>query len=163
MAALAAIGAVVALTMLRPYNGRRLTPAQVLRAAIDAGLSVVPVLLICAAAGLLIGLINITGIGFSLASGAVAASGGNMLVLLVLVAAAAILLGMGMPTVAVYVLLATVLAPALVDVGVGEIQAHLFIMYFGMLSMITPPIALAAITGPAISRARICGRPAGHR
>jgi TRAP-type uncharacterized transport system fused permease subunit len=68
-----------------------------------------------------------------------------------MVAAIAVVFGMGMPTVAVYVVLATVLAPALIEAGLLPIQAHLFILYFGLLSMLTPPVALASITAARIA------------
>ena len=153
LAALAAIATLLVAGLVRPYGGRRLTPASILRAVIDTGVTAAPLLLITAAAGLIIGLVSLTGLGFSIAANAVAVSGGNIIVLLVLVAIIAIIFGMGMPTVAVYVVLATILAPALVDAGLQPMQAHLFILYFGMMSMLTPPVALASITAAKIAGA----------
>ncbi|MDZ5696558.1 TRAP transporter fused permease subunit [Chelativorans sp. M5D2P16] len=153
---MAAVGAIVALAVvsaLRGYEGKRLRPGDVMRAVIDTGHAVAPLLVITAAAGLVIGLVSLTGLGFSIAGQAVAASGGNTIALLVLVALIAIVFGMGMPTVAVYVVLATVLAPALVETGLAPMQAHLFILYFGLMSMLTPPVALASITGARIAGA----------
>jgi TRAP-type uncharacterized transport system fused permease subunit len=120
---------------------------------VAAGRSVAPLLLVTGAAGLIIGLVSLTGLGFSIAAQAVAASGGNTVVLLALVALIAVVFGMGMPTVAVYVVLATVLAPALTGAGLAPMQAHLFILYFGLLSMLTPPVALASITAARIAGA----------
>ncbi|MBI3436378.1 MAG: TRAP transporter fused permease subunit [Proteobacteria bacterium] len=153
VAALTAIVVLIAVTVLRSYDGKRIGPRAILDAAIDTGVQAAPLILITAAAGLLMGLISLTGLGFSLAGDAMAASGGNMAVLLVFTAAIAIVFGMGMPTVAVYIMLATVLAPALVRAGLGEMQAHLFILYFGLMSMITPPVALASITAAKIAGA----------
>lgn len=150
-AVLMALAALVVVAVLRPYEGRRLGPRMLLEAVVATGLSAAPLVLVTAAAGLIIGVVSLTGLGFSLAGSAIAASGGNAFLLLVFVALVAIVFGMGMPTVAVYVVLATVLGPALVDVGIPELQAHLFILYFGMMSMLTPPVALASITAAKIA------------
>lgn len=152
-AALYAIGSIILVGVVRGYRGHRITLSTLLEAAWGAGTAAVPVVLVTAAAGLLIGLINITGASFSLALDAIALSGGNAVALLMIVAVTAIILGMGMPTVAVYILLATLLAPALASAGFGGVEAHLFILYFGMMSMVTPPIALAAITAANIAGA----------
>lgn len=150
-AALYAIAATIVIGLVHGYRGRRLTLSALVTAARDAGTAAVPVVVVTAAASLLIGLINITGVSFSLALDAIALSGGSAVALLAIVAVTAIVLGMGMPTVAVYILLATLLAPALETAGFGGIEAHLFILYFGMMSMVTPPIALAAITAANIA------------
>jgi TRAP transporter 4TM/12TM fusion protein len=152
-AALGAIAALVAVAAVRPYRGTRLGPRGLWLATVAAGRSVAPLLLVTGAAGLIIGLVSLTGLGFSIAAQAVAASGGNTVVLLALVALIAVVFGMGMPTVAVYVVLATVLAPALTGAGLAPMQAHLFILYFGLLSMLTPPVALASITAARIAGA----------
>lgn len=152
-AALVAIAALIAVTLIRAYHGRRIDLRTVIGAAIDTGVQAAPLILITAAAGLLMGLISLTGLGFSLAADAMAASGGSLPLLLVFTAVIAIVFGMGMPTVAVYIMLATVLAPALVEAGIAEMPAHLFILYFGMLSMVTPPVALASITAAKIAGA----------
>lgn len=153
IAALGAIAALIAVSIIRPYEGRRLTFSGIVRALVETGISAAPLLLITAVAGLIIGLVSLTGAGFSIAASAVAASGGNTILMLFLVAAIAIVFGMGMPTVAVYVVLATILGPALVDAGLQPIQAHLFILYFGMMSMLTPPVALASIVAAKIAGA----------
>jgi TRAP transporter 4TM/12TM fusion protein len=153
MAALFAIGVLIVVTTLRAYDGHRISPRALLEAAIETGIQAAPLILITAAAGLLMGLISLTGLGFSLAADAMSLSGGSTYVLLVITAMIAVVFGMGMPTVAVYIMLATVLAPALVDAGIPELPAHLFILYFGMLSMVTPPVALASITAAKIAGA----------
>jgi len=153
IAALMAIGVLVLVTALRAYHGQRLNPRAVIEAAIETGIQAAPLILITAAAGLLMGLISLTGLGFSLAADALALSGGSGTLLLIITALIAIVFGMGMPTVAVYIMLATVLAPALVNAGIAELPAHLFILYFGMLSMVTPPVALASITAAKIADA----------
>ncbi|GGD47795.1 TRAP transporter permease [Sinisalibacter lacisalsi] len=118
-----------------------------------AGTTLVPVLLVCAVAGVVIGTINVTGLGFSLtmALGRIAELGGLM-ALLVATAALAVLLGVGMPTTGVYVIVSVLLAPALIRFGVTEMSAHMFIFYFGLLSMLTPPVAIASYAAASIAK-----------
>jgi len=151
LAALAATASLIIVSLVRPFDGNRLSFPKLLQAVTGCGKTVAPLLLITAAAGVIIGLISLTGLGFSVASDILELSQGNVVLLLILVALIAIVFGMGMPTVAVYILLATVLAPALVEAGVGRLQAHMFILYFGMMSMLTPPVALASIAAAKIS------------
>ncbi|HEY8580583.1 MAG TPA: TRAP transporter large permease subunit, partial [Beijerinckiaceae bacterium] len=103
--------------------------------------------------GFLIGVLSITGLGFSLGLAIVDLSGGSLPILLILTALTALVLGMGMPTTAVYILMATLIAPALITAGVLPIAAHLFVLYYGVLSMITPPVCLASFTAASIARA----------
>ncbi len=119
----------------------------------QAGLSVVDILMIGAAAGVIIGMMNISALGFAMTMALVGLGTGNLVFLLAIAALASIILGMGMPTLGVYLLLATLIAPALVEVGIAPIAAHLFVLYFGMLSMITPPVAIAAFAAATISGA----------
>ncbi|WP_142850253.1 TRAP transporter fused permease subunit [Telmatospirillum sp. J64-1] len=118
-----------------------------------AGRSLLEIIVITAAAGLIIGVLSITGLSFSLGVSIAEASGSNILLLLLVTALTAIVFGMGMPTTAVYVLMATLLAPALVAAGVNAMAAHLFVLYFGVLSMITPPVCLASFTAASLARA----------
>jgi TRAP-type uncharacterized transport system fused permease subunit len=113
----------------------------------------VDLLLIVTAAGFVIGILNVTGLGFGLTLLLVDSVGGNLILILLASAVICIILGMGMPTSGVYVLLAVLIAPSIVEAGVDPIAAHMFILYFGMMSMITPPIALAAFAAAAITRA----------
>jgi TRAP transporter 4TM/12TM fusion protein len=108
---------------------------------------------IAALAGIVVGTISYTGFGFiiSLYLGQVA--GGNLFVLLPIVAMASLVMGMGMPTLSVYIVLAVLLAPAMVQLGVEPIAAHLFILYLGTASMVTPPVCIAAYAGAAIANA----------
>lgn len=117
----------------------------------ETGLAVVDIVLITAAAGIVIGVLGISGLGFNLTLALISIGGGNLLSLLVLSALVCVILGMGLPTVGVYVLLATLVSPALIKVGVDPKAAHLFVMYFGMMSMITPPVAIAAYAAAGIS------------
>ncbi|MCL5962301.1 MAG: TRAP transporter fused permease subunit, partial [Chloroflexi bacterium] len=108
---------------------------------------------IVALAGLIIGAMQVSGLSFVLSNALVNLAGGNIIVLLILTAIVALILGMGMPTSAVYILLAVMVAPALIQMGMLPLAAHLFVFYFGMLSMITPPVCLAAYAAAAIARA----------
>jgi len=110
-------------------------------------------ILIVAAAGFVIGILNITGLGFALTLLLVDFVGSNVIYLLLISAVVCTILGMGMPTSGVYVLLAALIAPSLVQAGIHPMAAHLFILYFGMMSMITPPVALAAFAASTISKA----------
>jgi TRAP-type uncharacterized transport system fused permease subunit len=105
-----------------------------------------------ALAGLVVGVVQVSGLGFILSHGLVNLAGGNVIYLLFLTAVVSIILGMGMPTTAVYVLLAVLVGPALTQLGIDALAAHLFIFYFGMASMTTPPIALAAFAAASIAQ-----------
>ncbi len=111
------------------------------------------IVVLAAAAALVVGILNLTGLAFALTLQMLQLSGGMLAPLLVLAAALALLLGLGMPTVGVYVLLSTLAAPALVELGTPPIAAHLYLLYFGMLSMITPPIAIASFAAAAVAEA----------
>jgi len=106
-----------------------------------------------AALGILIELINSTGLGVKLSSTLIAVSGGSTIVLLLLTALTSIVLGMGIPTVACYAILAVLAAPAMVRTGVHPYAAHLFVLYFGVMSSITPPVALGAYVAAGIAGA----------
>jgi TRAP transporter 4TM/12TM fusion protein len=129
----------------------RLRGAWILQALESTGRSLLELSVIVALAGFIIGAINVSGLGFNLSLSLVDLAGGNVGILLLIVAAAGIVLGMGMPTTAVYILLAVLTAPALIQLGIEPLAAHLFILYYGMMSMITPPICFAAYAGAAIA------------
>ena len=106
----------------------------------------------CACTGLVIGVVTLTGMGLKLANTIVALSGGSFMLTLVFTMCASIILGMGLPTTAKYIVLATIAAPAIQTFGVPALAAHLFIMYFGILADLTPPVALAAYAAAGIAR-----------
>tara|TARA_B110001454_G_scaffold83761_1_gene80573 strand:- start:3709 stop:5604 length:1896 start_codon:yes stop_codon:yes gene_type:complete len=118
--------------------------------------TLIPIILIGGAAGIIVGVLNITGLGFNLTLGLteIGAKYG-LLVMLILTGIIAIILGMGMPTAAVYIVLSVVLAPAVIEMGVPILAAHLFIFYFGLLSMITPPVAVASFVAAGIAGASL--------
>jgi len=135
------------------FRGHRYSVREVLRAAVSTGGAVVDLILICAVAGMFIGILNITGLAFGLTLQLLSITGESVVVLLLLTAALGVLLGMGMPTVGVYIIMATLIAPALVKAGVPPMAAHLFVLYFGIMSMVTPPVALAAFAAANIAGA----------
>lgn len=105
----------------------------------------------CACAGMVVGVVTLTGLGLKIASGIVALGAGNLLLTLFFTMIASILLGMGLPTTAKYIILSIMAAPALVQLGVLPLAAHLFILYFGVIADITPPVAVAAYAGAGIA------------
>jgi TRAP transporter 4TM/12TM fusion protein len=133
------------------YRGRRLALRGIGNLITSAGIASVPIVMIGAAAGLIIGVVSLTGIGVTVSIWL--SSGGleNLLLLLVLTGLLAVFLGLGLPTVAIYVLVATVLAPSLITAGVEPIAAHLFVFYGGVLCMITPPVAFASLAGASLA------------
>jgi TRAP transporter 4TM/12TM fusion protein len=142
----------IVLCLMFGYRGQRNTIGGIVRAVLDSGRAALDIVLIGAAAGMVVGALNISGISFGLTLQLIALSGDSLFILLLLTAVISIILGMGMPTVSVYVLTATLLAPSLVKLGVTPMAAHMYVMYFGMLSMITPPVAIAAYAAANIAR-----------
>nr|WP_067726543.1 TRAP transporter large permease subunit [Oceanobacillus damuensis] len=105
----------------------------------------------CAGAGIIVGSVVLTGLGTRFSRLAIEVSGENLLLLLILVMVASIILGMGMSTVSAYVILAVLAAPALIDLGVSPVAAHMFVLYYGVMSGLTPPVAITAYTAAAIA------------
>ena len=153
-AALLACVSVVATALILGYDGRRPAIGTLVRTLSQTGEAVVEIVIISAGAGIVIGVLNITGLSFNLTYLLVQVGGGNAFLLLFLSAMVCIILGMGLPTLGVYVLLAALVAPALTEVGIEPIAAHLFVLYFGMMSMITPPIALAAFAAASVANSK---------
>ncbi|MET0922522.1 MAG: TRAP transporter fused permease subunit [Xanthobacteraceae bacterium] len=140
------------LTLTFGYRGKRPTPRGLTMAVIESGRISLDIILIGAAAGVMVGILAISGLAFGMTMQLVTLSGDNVFLLLLLIAVLAFVLGIGLPTVSVYILTATLLAPALVKLGVTPMAAHMFVMYNGMLSMITPPVAFAAYAAANIAR-----------
>ncbi|HEY3364255.1 MAG TPA: TRAP transporter permease [Symbiobacteriaceae bacterium] len=117
----------------------------------DAARGALAVIAACATAGIVVGVVTLTGIGLKLSSNMVDMAGNHLWIALVLTMIASLVLGMGIPTTATYIVLATMAAPALTKMGVVPIAAHLFVFYFGIVADITPPVALAVYAGAAIA------------
>ncbi|WP_409418783.1 TRAP transporter permease [Marinomonas sp. RS-M-Aa-14] len=115
--------------------------------------STLPIVAAVAAAGVIIGVLNLTGMGLMLSGLIIELGDGNLWAVLLLTALASFVLGMGLPTSAAYLLLAVLVAPAMTQLGMEALSAHMFIFYFGLVSAITPPVALAAYAAATISGA----------
>ncbi len=152
-AALWAAAAVVVMGSIFQYKNQRLTLATFFGSFSGSGQILVELILIVAAAGMIIGILSLTGLSFALTFALVKLGGGSLFLLLIIAAATCIILGFGMPATGVYVLLASLVAPALVKAGVVPISAHMFIFYFGLMSALTPPVAICSFTAAAISGA----------
>jgi len=150
-AAFWAVVSALATAMLR--RGTRPTRGAFAKAVVGGAASTVQVAAACASAGIVVGVASLTGIGLRMSELIVTLSGGHLLPALGLTAAGSIVLGMGLPTTAAYVVLAALGAPALISLGVPILAAHLFIFYFGCISNITPPVALAAYAASGIAGA----------
>jgi TRAP transporter 4TM/12TM fusion protein len=132
--------------------GIRVGPREIFRILVSMGRSMLEIAAITGLAGVVIGILQLTGLGFSLTLTLLNLGHSSAPLLLVLTAIVSIILGMGMPTTAVYVLLAVLVAPGLAKLGIVPIAAHLFIFYFGMLSMITPPVCIATYAAASIGK-----------
>jgi TRAP transporter 4TM/12TM fusion protein len=129
----------------------RLNFKDLLAAFEDGARGALGVAAACACAGIVVGVVTLTGLGLKVASGLVALGGGILIFTLFFTMIASILLGMGLPTTAKYIILSIMAAPALVQLGVLPLAAHLFILYFGVIADVTPPVAVAAYAGAGIA------------
>lgn len=129
----------------------RMAPIEIVKGLEKGARGVLGVLVACAAAGIIIGVVTKTGVGLKMASGLLDLSGGLMLPSMFFTMLTAIVLGMGVPTTANYVITSTIAAPALLQLGVPILAAHMFVFYFGIIADVTPPVALAAYAGAGIS------------
>lgn len=126
---------------------------EVIGAFRDAARGAISVITACACAGIVVGIINLTGLGLRFSNIVVSAAGGNLVLLLALIMLACIVLGMGLPTTPAYLVLAVLGVPALQTLGIPALAAHMFVFYFGCVSMITPPVALAVYVAAGIAKA----------
>jgi TRAP transporter 4TM/12TM fusion protein len=149
--AMAAAAAIVVLGFAVGYAGHRMRIRDLWDSVVETAGGLCEILVISAAAGFIMGLFQVSGLAFAFAAYLVNLGGQSLVLLLILAAVVSIILGMGLPTIGVYVMLAVLVAPALVKVGVDPLAAHLFILYFGMMSLITPPVAPAAYVAAAIA------------
>jgi TRAP transporter 4TM/12TM fusion protein len=153
VAALYASLTVIVLGMTVGYRGQRMKPRAILDGLIATGKSTLDILMISAVAGFITGILQVTGLGFAVTLFLVHLGAGSLLALLVIAAILCIVLGMGMPTLGVYVLLAVLIAPSLVELGISPMAAHMFILYLGMMSMVTPPVAIGAFFAASLAGA----------
>ena len=149
----AAIAIVVAIVVSMFNKEHRITPRRLLEALAAGGQGMITVAAACGVAGIIAGVIGVTGLAYMLFNGIVALAGNQVIVALFLTMLCCIVLGMGVPTTANYCIMAATCAPILVQMGVPMIAAHFFVFYFGIVADLTPPVALAAYAGAAIAQA----------
>jgi len=148
----AAFWAIISMVILSFVNANTRMSAVDMVAALESGVrSTIPVTVACACAGIIIGSIFVSGLGLKFTNGVIDLAGGQLIVLLILTGLAAILLGMGITTTAVYITVAALIVPSLIEIGVTPMAAHMFAFYYGVVSTITPPVALASFAAAAIA------------
>jgi TRAP transporter 4TM/12TM fusion protein len=150
--ALVAVGSLLVLGFFL-YRETRFSFRWFLDALQQTGRSCLPLFIICSLAGIIVGTVSYTGLGFLIPLYLDKIAGGSLIVLLVFAAVVALILGMGMPPVSVYVVLATLIAPGMVNLDIDKMAAHMFLFYYACIGMITPPVALAAYAGAALAGA----------
>ena len=131
----------------------RLGPKKLFDGMSGAAIESISVTSACAVAGMVIGVVLLTGLGVKIGNFVLYSSGGHLYLALPFIMLASLVLGMGLPTVVCYILLAVTTAPPIIQMGVPPMAAHLFIFYFGMLSMVTPPVGMAFYAGAALAGA----------
>jgi TRAP-type uncharacterized transport system fused permease subunit len=146
-----ASGLLILLAMIKPET--RLSWKSLIQLIVGTGKFLSELVAILGAIGLVIGALSVTGVAHSFSRELVSFAGGNVLLLLLIGALTSFILGMGMTAAACYIFLAIVLAPALTASGLNPLAVHLFVMYWGLVSFITPPVALGAITAASIAQA----------
>lgn len=145
-----AIIAMIVVSWIR--KDTRMGPMKILKAFEAGAYGSLDVAIVCALAGIMIGMLSVTGLGLKFSNLLLALSGGNLSVLLILTMIAALILGMGMTTTSVYIILSVLVAPALIKMDINPLAAHLFVFYFGILSAITPPIATASYAAASVAK-----------
>lgn len=150
----AASWGVLACVVIFVIKNKKLNFKMILDAMADGAKAACGMICACGTAGIVVGVLNMTGAGIKFASFVVEIAGGNLLIALILTMLASLVLGMGLPTSASYIICAAVAAPALIDMGLMPLQAHMFVFYFACISAITPPVAMAAYAGATISGAK---------
>jgi TRAP transporter 4TM/12TM fusion protein len=143
------LAAIVALSLASPHT--RITREGLQRALVKAARDAVPLIAASACVGIVIGVVTLTGVGSRFPSALLPLAQESLLLALVIIMASSLVLGMGLPSTVSYLLLATLIGPVLGQLGVIPLAAHLFIFYFAMMSMVTPPVALAAYAAASIA------------
>ncbi|WP_207666973.1 TRAP transporter permease [Desulfofundulus salinus] len=152
-AGLYAIVTLIIVTFAR--NPRFIKPVDFLKIFEASARTILEVAIACAAAGVIIGIISLTGLGLRLSTLIMSLAGGNSFLALLFTMVTAVILGMGLPTVAAYIIQAALLVPALVQLGIPLLAAHLFAFYYAIISAVTPPVALAAYAGAGVAGADV--------
>lgn len=145
----------IGITIVVSYarKSTRMTPIKIVNALRDGALTALGPAVACAIVGIIVGVSSMTGLGPMMAGNIIDISGGMLIPAMLMTMVACIILGMGLPTAACYITAATIAAPTLTELGVPDLAAHLFVLYYAVLSGITPPVALAAFTAAGIADA----------
>lgn len=150
----ALMGIITAFTITMIRKETRMNLKKFIKVLEEGARVALPVIAACATAGIIAGVVSITGLGAKFAAGVLALSGGFLPIALFMTMIACLILGMGLPTTANYVVTATIAAPVLIsEFGVLPIAAHMFVFYFGIVADITPPVSLAAYAGAGLANA----------
>jgi TRAP transporter 4TM/12TM fusion protein len=155
LCALAGLIATLPVALMRRSTREGIAWRTVLEALEGGARDALSVAMACACAGIVIGVISLTGLGITFTQIVIALSQNSLILALVLTAVAGIVLGMGMPTTPAYIVMVSLLVPALVKLGVVTPAAHMFALYFAVLSAITPPVALAVFAAAALAKANM--------
>jgi TRAP transporter 4TM/12TM fusion protein len=150
-AALYGVFAAIAVGMIQPGE-KRLTLKGLIEALATGARSALGVAIACAAVGMIVGVIVLTGLGLKFANGLIGVAGTNVFLVLVMTMIACLIMGMGTPTTANYVITSMIAAPVLVKLGYPLLSAHMFVFYFGILADVTPPVALASFAASGIGQ-----------
>ena len=142
---------VIVVSSLRSHT--RMGPAKIVKALEEGARGALGVALACALVGFVVGTSSLTALGLTLSNNIIDIAGGKLLPTLIMSMVACIVLGMGLPTTANYIVTSTIIAPALIKMGVFPLAAHMFVFYFGIMADLTPPVCLAAFTGAGIAGA----------
>jgi TRAP transporter 4TM/12TM fusion protein len=149
----ALMGLAVSIVAAQLRKSTRMGIVDVLNAFAAGARGALGVAIACATAGIIIGVVTLTGLGLKMANGLVDLAGGNLLLTLFFTMITSLILGMGAPTTANYIITSTIAAPALILLKVAPLAAHMFVFYFGIIADLTPPVALAAYAGAGIAKA----------
>jgi TRAP transporter 4TM/12TM fusion protein len=149
----ALMGLVVCVVAAQLRKSTRMGIVDILNAFAAGARGALGVAIACATAGIIIGVVTLTGLGLKMANGLVDLAGGNLFFTLFFTMITSLILGMGAPTTANYIITATIAAPALILMKVAPLAAHMFVFYFGIIADLTPPVALAAYAGAGIAKA----------
>ncbi|MGN0882486.1 TRAP transporter permease [Cloacibacillus porcorum] len=147
------IGVISVIVVSSLKKNTRMSFATIFKALEDGARGALGVAMACALVGFIVGTSSLTSLGLTISNNIIEIAGGNLLLTLVMAMCACIILGMGLPTTANYIVCSTIIAPALIGMSVMPLAAHLFVFYFGIMADITPPVCLAAFTGAGIAGA----------
>lgn len=147
------IGVVSVIFISALKKNTRMSPKDILDALVEGARGALGVALACALVGFIVGTSSLTSLGLTISNNIIEISGGNLLLTLIMAMVACLVLGMGLPTTANYIVCSTIIAPALIGMDVLPLSAHLFVFYFGIMADLTPPVCLAAFTGAGIAGA----------